>query len=180
IGLGALAAVFRLPELVHWNIWDGLTWLCLTVGSALSEQFTVAVHHRTETENFSLTDAIWVPALMFARPSVLTFAVLAGTLLGHSMRRWAWYKVTYNTSQFLLAIMAAELVYGLLVLPPKLELMNWLVVAFAMLAYFVINETFIACVISLVEREPIRRVLVLPEGLNALHAAGNATIGMLA
>jgi len=180
IGLGALAIVFRFPDLVGWNLWDGLTWLCLTVGSALSEQFTVAVHHRTETENFSLTDAIWVPALMFARPSVLTFAVLAGTLLGHSMRRWAWYKVTYNTGQFLLAITAAELVYGLFGLPPNLALMNWLALALAMLAYFVINETFIACVISLVEGEPLRRVLVLPEGLNALHAAGNATIGMLA
>ena len=106
--MGAVAAGIRAPDLLHWGRWDLLTWFGLSLGSALSEQFTVAVRHRTETENFSLTDAIWVPALMFARPSVLTFAVIAGTLLGHSARHWDWYKIAYNTAQFLLAITAAE------------------------------------------------------------------------
>jgi len=178
--VGALALAIRVPDLIHWDRWDLLTWFGLSVGSALSEQFTVAVRHRTETENFSLTDAIWVPALMFARPSVLTFAVIAGTLLGHSARHWDWFKVAYNTAQFLLAITAAEFVYGLFGLSDSLQLLGWLAAAVAMLAYFAINETFIASIISLVEGEPLRRVLVLPEGLNALHAAGNVTIGMLA
>ncbi len=178
--VGWLAAAIRIPEVVRWHRWDALTWFGLSLGSALSEQFTVAVRHQTETENFSLTDAIWVPALMFARPSVLTFAVLAGTLLGHSARHWSWYKIAYNTAQFLLAITAAEFVYGLFGLSHSLQLMSWLAATLAMLAYFAINETFIASIISLVESEPLRRVLVLPEGLNALHAAGNVTIGMLA
>jgi PAS domain S-box-containing protein len=177
---GLAAVAFRLPQLFHWNKWDVITWLSLTVGSSIAEQFSVAVHHHTETENFSLTDAIWVPALLFARPSVLTLAVVAGTLLGHWARHWAWFKIVYNVSQFVLAITAAELVYGLFNLTGDLQLLSWLAAAMAMLSYFVLNETFIATIIALVEGERLRKVLVLPAGLNFVHAAGNVTIGMLA
>ena len=180
MAVAGVAVSIRVPEVGRWNRWDLLTLVCLTAGGAIAEQFSVAVHHHTETENFSLTDAIWVPALLFARPGILTFAMVAGTLIGHSARHWAWFKISYNISQFVLAITAAELVYGLFELSSSLQLLTWLAAALAMLAYFTINETFIASIIAMVEGEPLRRVLVLPAGLNVVHAAGNVTIGMLA
>ncbi len=177
--LGAGALAIRIPDLGRWNLGDLLACVGLALAGALAEQFTVEIHHETENENFSLTDAIWVPALLLARPSVLTFAVLVGTVVGQSVRHWTGYKIAYNACQFVLAVTAAEAVYGLFHLPHTLGLETWLAGAAAMLAYFCINETFIATVISLVEGEPLRRVLLLPAGLNVLHAAGNVTIGML-
>jgi PAS domain S-box-containing protein len=177
--LAAGAVAVRVPEVSGWTRGDVAILLILILASALAEQFSIPIHHRTETENFSLTDAVWVPALLLAKPSVLTFAVIGGTVLGQSIRHWAWYKILYNTSQFVLAITAAEFVYHLFGAPDTLSLMTWLAGTVAMMAYFVLNETFIACIVAEVEGEPMRSILLLPAGLNILHAAGNITIGML-
>lgn len=177
---GAGAILWRLPDVGRWTAPDLLAWIGLSVACALLEQFTVSIAHESETENYSLTDALWIPALIFARPSVLTLAVAVGVLVGHSARRWAWYKVAYNVAQFVLGITAAEIVFGLFDLPATLTVMHWVATAVAMLVYFSLNELFIAAVMSLVEGEPLRRLLVLPEGLNLLQAAGNFTIGLLA
>jgi PAS domain S-box-containing protein len=177
---GAGAILWRAPDVARWTAFDAAAWIALSLACAALEQFTVSIAHESETENYSLTDALWIPALIFARPSVLTFAVAAGVLLGHSARRWAWYKVAYNVAQFVLAITAAEIVFGLFGLPASLSVMHWVATALAMLVYFSLNELFIAAVLSLVEGEPLRRLLVLPEGLNLLQAAGNLTIGLLA
>jgi PAS domain S-box-containing protein len=179
VAAGALAVAFRTPDIGQWTRWDLISCLALILASAISEQITIPVHHRTETENFSLTDAIWVPALVFARPSVLTIAVLAGTILGQSARHWRPFKIAYNVGQFVIGITAAEFVYGLFRLTASLHLVTWLAVTVAMLAYLMVNETFIASIISLVEGAPLQ-VVRLPAGLTFLNAAGNATIGMLA
>jgi PAS domain S-box-containing protein len=177
---GVVVVVSRAADVRQWNARDLIACLALAFACALLEQFTVAIAHESETENYSLTDALWVPALIFARPSVLTFAVLGGVLLGHAARRWAWYKVAYNVAQFVLAITAAQLIYGLFHLSPGLTVMHWVATFVAMLAYFTLNELFIAVVLSFVEEQPLRRLVVLPEGLNLLQAAGNLTIGLLA
>jgi len=182
VWLTALVLVaIQLPSVSTWNAQDAAAWLGLSVVAALLEQFTVRMSHGPEAENYSLTDAIWVPALIFAKPSVLTLAVLAGTLLGQMIRHWRWYKVAYNVAQFVISITVAQIVFGLFDLPNRsLSLTVWLAASVAMIAYFVLNELFIAFIISLIEGEPLRRLLVLPDGLNLLHAAGNLTIGLLA
>ena len=180
VGAGACAVLWRVPDVARWNSSDLLAWIGLTIACALLEQFTVAIAHESETENYSLTDALWIPALIFARPSVLTLAVVAGVLLGHSARRWAWYKVAYNVAQFALAITAAEIIFGAFHLSAGLTVMDWVATTLSMLVYFSLNEVFIAAILSLIEGERLRHLLVLPEGLNLLQAAGNLTIGLLA
>ena len=171
----------QLPKVATWNAQDTAAWFALSAVAAILEQFTVRMSHGPEAENYSLTDAIWVPALIFAKPSVLTLAVLAGTAAGQMIRHWRWYKVGYNVAQFVISITVAQIVFNLFHLPnDSLSLMVWLAASVAMLAYFVLNELFIAFIISLIEGEPLRRLLVLPDGLNLLHAAGNLTIGLLA
>ncbi len=181
-GLLALVAVLiRIPEMRTWGPEELAAVLGLSLAAALSEQFTVAVAHRTETENFSVTDALWVPALILAPPGVLTISVLLGTMAGHAFRRWDWYKVVFNASQFTLAMTAAELVYHRFALPvDEFTLMTWVACAIAMSCYFAVNELSIALIISRVEGMSLRQVVLLPGGLNLLHAAGNLTIGMLA
>ncbi len=178
--VAAAAILMRVPELRTWTWQDVVATAGLALAAGLSEQFTVGVAHRTETENFSVTDALWVPALILAPQSVLTFSVVLGTLAGHAFRRWAWYKVVFNASQFVLSITAAELVYSRFDLPPTFSLMTWVACALAMSAYFVVNELSVALIISRVEEYSLRQVVLLPGGLNILHAAGNLTIGMLA
>jgi PAS domain S-box-containing protein len=179
--LALVAVLVRIPEMRTWGPEELAAVLGLSLAAALSEQFTVAVSHRTETENFSVTDALWVPALILAPPGVLTVSVLLGTLAGHAFRRWDWYKVVFNASQFTLAITAAEVVYHWFGLPvDEFSLLTWVACAIAMSCYFAVNELAVAMVISRVEGMSLREVVLLPGGLNLLHAAGNLTIGMLA
>jgi hypothetical protein len=177
---GAAIVLTQLPAVARWDNEQFLAWVGLSAITALLEQFTVKIAHRSEVENYSLTDALWVPALIFAPGSVLILGVWAGILVGQTTRRWKWFKVAYNASQFVIAMTVARLVYGLFGLEPTLSLMVWLATALGMISYFALNEVFVAIVISAVEREPLRGLLVLPDGLNLLHAAGNLTIGLLA
>jgi len=180
VALGAFGVALRVPEMGTWSWADVAATLGLAIVAALSEQFTVAMRHRTEVENFSVTDAVWVPALILVSPSVLTLSVLLGSLAGHAWRRWDWYKVVFNAGQFVVAITVAEFVYGLFDLPSSFSFMTCVACAVAMACYFVINEISVALIISRVEQIPLREVVVLPGGLNLLHAGGNLTIGMLA
>ncbi|MEW6060052.1 MAG: ATP-binding protein [Actinomycetota bacterium] len=184
VAMAAGALAIRMPDISTWTWQDLGVAVGLGLTAALSEQFTVAVSHRTETENFSVTDAVWVPALLLAPASVLTLSVLLGTLAGHAFRRWAWYKVVFNASQFVVAITVAEFVYQLLEhafgLSGSFSLLTWVACAVAMSCYFVLNELSVALIISRVEGISLRKVVLLPGGLNLLHAAGNLTVGMLA
>jgi PAS domain S-box-containing protein len=180
VALGAFGVALRVPEMGTWSWADVAATLGLAIAAALSEQFTVAMRHRTEVENFSVTDAVWVPALILVSPSVLTLSVLLGSLAGHAWRRWDWYKVVFNACQFIVAITVAEFVYRLFDLPSSFSFMTCVACAVAMSCYFVINEISIALIISRVEQIALREVVILPGGLNLLHAGGNLTIGMLA
>ena len=180
VALGAFGVLLRVPEMRTWSWEDVAATIGLALAAALSEQFTVAMAHRTEVENFSVTDAVWVPALILVPPSVLTLSVLIGSLAGHTYRRWAWYKVAFNASQFVVAITVAEFVYRLFDPPSSFSLMTLVACFVAMACYFAINEVSVALIISRVEGIPLREVVVLPGSLNLLHGGGNLTIGMLA
>src|SRR3989442_8197428 len=104
----------RLPELVLWGGRVLVTWIFLGAGVALAEQFPIPLRHRSETMNFSMTEAVWVGGLILARPSVLTLAVAAGLLSGQLLRRWTAYKVAFNVGQFLVALTVAQEVYRLM------------------------------------------------------------------
>ena len=177
---GVVLIAVHVPHILRWTMRDVAAWLALSGLAAVLEQFTVRMDHGPQTENYSLTDAIWVPALIFAHPGVLVLAVVTGVVAGQIARQWRWFKVAYNVAQFVISITVAEIVFGLFHLPESLSLMVWLAAALAMLAYFSLNELFISFIISLVEGERLRRLLVLPDGLNLLHASGNLTIGLLA
>src|SRR4029078_6635927 len=142
LAVGSLA--IRIPELATWTWAQVATAIGLAATAAISEQFPVAFSHRTETENFSVTDALWVPVLILAPPSVLTVGVFLGTLVGHAFRRWSWFKVAFNACQFVVAITAAELVYQLFQrmfgFSTSFSLMTWVACVIAMSCYLAINE----------------------------------------
>ena len=177
---GAGAIAFRAPEIATWNQADVLTLVALTLGVAVAEQFSIPLRHRTETVNFSLTDALWAAALPLARPGVLIVAAAAGVLLGHVANRRAAPKVAFNVGQFAIGIGAAEAVFAQLGSTDVLDPMTWLAIAGAMSVYFVINANLVALVISIVERKPFLAVFLPSSAINVLHWAGNTALGILA
>jgi PAS domain S-box-containing protein len=169
----------RLADAPSWTIKDVLAFAALTVGIAVAEQFSIPLRHRTETVNFSLTDALWAAALPLAQPSVLTFAVAVGVLVGHVARRWAPLKIAFNISQFVVGITLAEMAFQALRPGTPLQPWTWTAVAISMSAYFLVNANLVVLVVSLVERKRFLTVLLPPLGLNVLHWMGNTTLGVL-
>ena len=173
--------VAQAPALESWSRQDFIAVIALALAVAAAEQFSIPLRHRTETVNFTLTDALWAAALPLARPSVLTYSVAAGVLIGHLARRWAWQKVAFNVGQFVLGISAGEIVFALFepVGPPS-EPATWLAIAVSMSAYFLVNANLVVLVIAFVERKSFVTILAPPLSVNVLHWAGNTALGILA
>jgi signal transduction histidine kinase len=184
--IGAIAAVgialvaIRIPAAFRWTSRDLGAFAALAALFVVLEQFWIEIPHGTERENFSLTDAPFAAALLLVRPSVLTLAIAVGALLGESIRRVAPLKIAFNVGQFVLAVTAAEFVFGALRSGSGFGVRGWLAAVAAMSVYFLVNVTIVALVIAIVQDESFRFVLFSSLGLSVLHWAGNVSIGVLA
>ena len=176
---GAFAVGVRISDIPGWNEADVLAFAGLSLAIAVAEQFSIPLRHRTETVNFSLTDGLWAAALPLARPSVLTFSVVAGVLVGQTVRRWAPLKIAFNVGQFAVGITVAEVLFGALHAGTPLQPWTWAAVALAMSAYFVVNANLVVLVVSLVEGKRFMTVFLPPVALNVFHWAGNTALGIL-
>jgi signal transduction histidine kinase len=173
----AIVAV-GVPEAAHWSRHDLLVFLALAAAAAIAQQFTIPIRHGGETENLDMTDGVWAAGLLLAKPSALTFAIVAGIVAGQAARRWSPHKIAFNVGQDLVAITAALLVYEALSTSPG-EPQSWLAAGLAMAVYFLVNAGTVALVISLVERKPYRTVLIPSAGLNLLQWSANVALGIL-
>jgi hypothetical protein len=178
--VGSACLLARLPDLANWGGNDAAAFCLLTAGIILTEQFQIPMRFGTETLNFSLTEALWVGALVLARPSVVTCALAAGILIGQGMRRWAPHKVAFNAGQFVIALTAAQLVVGAVRSASVLQPMTFVAVGLGMCAYGAINAGLVALVISRVQEKPFRTVLMPPLAENAVHYAANTALGLAA
>jgi len=177
-GVGSFLA--RLPDLANWGSRELAAFLLLTVGIVLTEQFQIPLHFGTERLNFSLTEAVWVGALVLTRASVVTMAVAAGVLLANARRRRPAYKVAFNVGQFLIALTAAQLVVDAVRAPAVLEPMTFLAIGLGMAAYAALNAGLVALVISRAQEMPLRTVLLPPLPENVVHFAANTALGLAA
>lgn len=177
---GVASLVMRAPDLAHWRAQDLAAFLLLTAGIVVTEQFQVPLRFGSENLNFSLTEALWVGALILARPSVVTMAVAAGVLLGQVTRRRALHKLVFNAGQFLLALTAAQVVVAALRSPSVLRPMTFVAVGLGMVVYSAINAGLVALVISMATNKPYQSVLFPPLRENLLHFAANTALGLAA
>jgi PAS domain S-box-containing protein len=178
VGVGAGGVLVRLPDLLVWTGKDFLACLILAGGIAFAEQFPIPLRHRSETLNFSMTEAVWVGGLILARPSVLTLAVAIGLLAGQFLRRVNTYKMAFNVGQFLVALTVAQAVYRLLHQQATLQPQAWLAASLAMAAYAAVNASLVALVIALAEAKRFMEVLLPPLRVNLIHFAANTAIGL--
>jgi len=180
VGGGVACVVARLGDIPTWNGFDAATFLLLTAGITMAEQFQIPVRFRTETLNLSLTEALWVGALILGRASVVTMAVACGVLLGQSMRRWSAHKVAFNVGQFLVSLTVAQTVFAALHGPGDFRAMTFVAAVVAMAAYAAVNASAVATIISLAEGRSFGSVLLPPLRTNALHFATNTALGIVA
>jgi hypothetical protein len=176
-GVGCLAV--RLPEVTRWSGGDLLACLALAAGTAIVEQFLVRLPHRAESEDFSLTDALWTSGLLLARPGVLTVSVAIGVVAGQAARRTAPLKVAFNAGQLIVSLTAAEVLVAVLRHGGPVGGAALGAGVAGMAVFFVLNTSLLALVISLVEEERFLDTLLSPVFLNVVHWAGNLGAGLL-
>jgi PAS domain S-box-containing protein len=175
---GTAIVFIHLPDLRAWNGSDLAVWAALSATIAIAEQFPIPLRHKTETLNFSMTEAVWVGALILARPSILTLSVATGLLVGQLFRRWAIHKIAFNVGQFLVALTLAQIVFAQFGTRATLEPKAWMAAIVAMACYSLVNATLVALIISRVEGKSLAQVLVPPLRINAIHFAANTAIGL--
>ena len=181
VAAGGLAVIgARLPDLWQWNAKDVAAFVLLCAGIIITEQFQVPLRFGPETLNFSPTEALWVGALVLARPSVLATAVAAGVVLGQIGRRWAPHKVVFNAGQFVLALTAAQAVVQALRSSSPTALSTLAAVGLGMAIYAGINAGLVALVISWAQGRAFREVFLKPLPENAVHFLTNTALGLAA
>jgi hypothetical protein len=181
VAAGGLASLLvRVADIGRWDTQDVVAFLLLAAGIALTEQFQVPIRFGSENLTFSLTEALWVGALILARPSVVTMSVAAGILIGQVTRRRPLHKLAFNAGQFLLALTAAQVVVAAVRSPGVLRPMTFLAVGLGMALYAAINAGLVALVISLAARTSFGSVLLPPLPENVLHFAANTALGLAA
>src|SRR5919202_4800197 len=100
LAAGAGAVAIRAPEATTWTGSDLLTLAGLALATFVTEQFSLPLRLRTETLNFTLTDAAWTAGLILARPSVLIAAVVVGVVAGQRIKRWEALKIAFNVATY--------------------------------------------------------------------------------
>jgi PAS domain S-box-containing protein len=175
---GAGIMAWRLPEVGTWSGPDLAVWAALAATIAVAEQFPIPLRHRTETLNFSMTEAVWVGALILARPGILTLSVATGLFVGQAVRRWAPHKIVFNVGQFLVALTLAQIVFRQFGTTATLEPKTWIAAVVAMACYSLVNATLVALIISRVEGKSLAQVMLPPLRVNAIHFAANTAIGL--
>jgi PAS domain S-box-containing protein len=178
---GAAAALaLRLPELTDWNASDLIALGVLAAGTAIAEQFPIEIRHRSETMYMALTDSLWAAAILLARPSVLLIGVAVGVFVGLRVRKVAGIKVLFNLGQYIVALTVGHLVFSTVAgRGDPLATKAWVGLALGMSAYAALSSLLVSLVVALAERRRLREILLPPLPANALHFAGNMTLGIL-
>ena len=178
VAAGVAAVAVRVPEATRWTGSDLLTLAGLALATFVTEQFSVPLRLRTETLNFTLTDAAWTAGLILARPSVLIAAVVVGVVAGQRVKRWEGLKIAFNVGTYLVAGTAAQLVYSAFGPFGARDPEAWGAAVAAMMAFAVVNIALVNSIVSIVEHKPFSRLVSSTLALDLAHRVGNSTIGV--
>ncbi|HEY7283725.1 MAG TPA: histidine kinase dimerization/phospho-acceptor domain-containing protein, partial [Actinomycetota bacterium] len=176
---GIAVVAGQVAAALHWSGAELLAAAALAGATLLTELFPLHLRHTTETATYSVTDVVWTAALVLAPRSVLLIAVAAGVLAAQTARGMSLRKIAFNAGQFVVAMWIAELVFSAIPHGGPLDAATWAAAILAMAANFVVNEALVGLVISLMEDEPLRSVVLSSFGLDCLHAIGNIAIGIM-
>lgn len=177
VGLAAL--IIRLVQGGGWDGRDVVGFVLIAAAGTVAHRFVLQLHLGDEDGNYDLGETVFVAGLMLLRPGPFLLAAAVGAAAGGLFRRIAPVKVIFNVGQFLVSLFVAGVIYDALVPFGDVGHRAWLAALVAMTAFFVINETAVDLVISLVEGIPFKEVLAKSVGLGIAHFAVNVALGLL-
>ncbi|MCU0308976.1 MAG: HAMP domain-containing histidine kinase [Thermoleophilia bacterium] len=178
---GAGVLLLALSRAGTWSSDDLIGLGVIAAGVAVSEWFWLPVEHGEETENFSLTEAVFAAGLLLVPPSVLLVGAAAGGAIGLVAQRTAPHKAAFNLGQDQVGLgLAALVVTALGTSPGDVAPADWLACGVAMVAYLAVNEAAVAGVIALVERVPVGEIVLPTLPVTVLSWGGNVALGILA
>jgi signal transduction histidine kinase len=158
-----------------------LAALAIAVAVALMDLFAFELPHGGELERFGLTDAVWVAAILLAPVGAPTLGAVAGALAWQAIRRVPAPKLIFNAGQVALAVTAAEVIWRLPAEPPAPDSPKaWALAAAAVATAFAINQTTVAAVVAMAQRQPMRSILLPSLPAEMLQWLGAVSVGLLA
>ena len=177
---GAAALAVAISWAIPMDENHAFALLLIAGAVGLGAQLVLTFPHDGELEHFSLEESVWIAALVLAPRGIPTLGAIAGTVAWQYYRRTASHKIAFNAGQVAIAMLTAELVYGLIERPDPTDPAGWLVAALALAICSLINAGTVSLVIALVQGERFLDVLLGPWRVNALSWAGNVSVGLLA
>ena len=171
--VAALLAAGLLAALTGWGAVPWWAPLLLAAGVALSEVAVVHLQFGRQRWTLSLTEGVLGTAWVLASGAWTVGAVVLGVLLAQLLRRQPRLKVCFNAAQFALAAAAGALVAERLGggIPGALA---------GLLVFWLLNLSLVGCAVSITSDRPLVPLLLSSAPLSAAHAAGNASLGLLA
>ena len=173
LAAAALPVAGLLAVLTGWG--DAPWWapLLLAAGVALSEVAVVHLQCGRQRWTLSLTEGVLGTAWVLAGGAWTVAAVVTGVLVAQLLRRQPRLKVAFNAAQFALAAAAGALVADRLDggMPGALA---------GLLVFWLLNLGLVGCAVSITSEQPLLPLLRSSAPLSAAHAAGNASLGLLA
>jgi signal transduction histidine kinase len=177
---GAAAFAIALSWSIPMDEHHAFALLLIAGAVGLGAQLVLTFPHAGASENFSLEESVWIAALVLAPHGVPTIGAIAGTVAWQFYRRIETHKIAFNAGQVAIAMLAAELAYGLIDRRDPTDPVAWLMAAGALALCSLINAGMVSLVISLIHGERFRDVLLEPWRINALSWVGNVSVGLLA
>ena len=177
---GAVAFVVAVSWMLPMDEQHAFALLLIAGAVGLGAQMVLTFPHAGELEHFSLEESVWIAALVLAPRGVPTVGAIAGTVAWQYYRRTETHKIAFNAGQVAIAVLTAELTYGLIDRRDPTDPIAWLMAAVALALCSLINAGTVSLVISLIEGERFREVLLGPWRVNALSWLGNVSVGLLA
>lgn len=173
LAVAALLVAGLLAALTRWGAAPWWAPVLLAAGVALSELAVVHLQFGRQRWTLSPTEGVVGAAWVLATGSWTVLAVLVGVLLAQLVRRQPRLKVGFNTAQFTLAAAAGALLTERLGggVPGALA---------GLLVFWLLNLTLVGLAVSLTTERPLLPLLRSSTPLSAAHAAGNASLGILA
>ena len=173
VAVAALLLAVALSAATGWGVVPWWPPLLLAAGVALSEIAVVHLQFGRQRWTLSLTEGALGAAWVLATGAWTVAAVVVGVLFAQLVRRQPAWKLGFNTAQLALSAAAGALVAQ--------QLGGDVLGAVAgLLVFWVLNLTLVAVAVSLTSERGLPSLLRGSALLSAAHAAGNASLGLLA
>jgi signal transduction histidine kinase len=173
----AVTAGVALGGVGAWTRSDTWATLGLALAVVIAERVQIALPYQRQEVTYTITDAVWLGALLLADPGVVVIGTAVGVLVGQALQPWSAVKVAYNVAVCVAGLLAAVLVFGALGAPPPDEPAGWLAAAAAALAYQAVNAALVGGIIATTTGRRLREVAVIPP--DVMNWTGGLALGIL-